>query len=129
MLRRIVEGRYCFELRHLPETPGGRVLTFTFDWDRSNDSEGIAAVAGLTPGLYAVVKGEPGANNACRPDPDGESGWVVVAAERDFEGVNREWGGNQPKLTELQKAGASPAAVATVRRAILSSLADSIGDK
>jgi|GEM_PF-1472693 hypothetical protein len=129
-LDRVLEGSYCFRLSPLPAASSPAPTIFNLNWDRSVESEGIAPVPTLRPGAYLLMKGEPGPGPSCRfDDPDAAPAWVVVAPEPAFTRVNTEWNAYGPQLTELEQSDASPTVVSTVRRAILSSLADSIEQK
>jgi hypothetical protein len=126
-LVRVLEGSYCFRLSPLPANSPTAPKIFNLNWDRSVESEGIAPVPNLRPGVYLLVKGVPGPGPSCLfDDPDAASVWVVAAPDPAFTRLNTEWKAYGPWLRQLEQSGASPAVVSTVRRAILSSLADSI---
>jgi len=123
-LNRVLEGSYCFRLSNLPASGTARV--FTLMWDRSIEPEGLAAISGITPGLYAIDKGVPGSNTACAADPDGSTAWVLIAGAADFPRVSAAWKGNANWFSHLEQSGTGPSIVATVRHAVLASLADSL---
>lgn len=128
-LQRVLEGRYCFRLSQLPVRTTGFTKTFTLDWDRSLEAEGIAQIRDLMPGAYALEKGTPGPNESCRMDPEGVAAWVVVTPEPDFRRVSAEWKDDSVWLAQLERSGASRSTVMTIRHAILAGLADSLGKK
>jgi hypothetical protein len=125
-LIRVLEGSYCFRLTHLPPGPASN---FTLNWDRTVEKEGIAALANLQPGLYALAKGMPGANGACSADPNGTTAWVLVVPQASFAGVNQQWEQASSQVDDLEQAGASTSAVGALRHAILAWLADSVEGK
>ncbi len=122
-LTRVLEGTYCFRLTPLP---AGNARTFTLEWDRRVSPEGIAKMPGLNGGVYTLEKGDAG----CRfTDVDSAPAWVLVVPEPQFAEVNDTWKSYAPTFKELTDDGATPTVVSTVRRAILSSLSDSIEKK
>ena len=128
-LARVLEGRYCFRLSHLPISPSNPTRIFTLDWDRAVEKEGIATVPNLAPGLYAIEKGSPETNASCRPDPNSAPAWVLVAPQSNFQVVNKRWDDNLSQIDDLEQSGASTSALSALRHAILASLADSIEGK
>lgn len=128
-LQRVLEGQHCFRLSQLPVRATGLIKTFTLDWDRSAEAEGVAQIPGLMPGAYAIEKGTPGPNEICRIDSDGVPAWVVVTPEADFRRVSAEWKDASAWLTQLEQSGAGRSTILTVRHAILAGLADSLGKK
>jgi hypothetical protein len=123
-LTRVLEGRVCFLLNLLPES-SNRALTFAFEWDRAVDAEGISAVQGVTPGLYALEKGAAGVADACQRDPDAVPAWVLIVQAGDFGRVNSEWQQRLASIDDLDRSGATLAAVTTIRQAALADLARS----
>jgi hypothetical protein len=128
-LNRVLEGRYCFRARHLPVVSSAAPQTFTLDWDRALEPEGIAKVSNFAPGAYTLEKGTPGAGDTCNVDRDGAVAWVLVVSEGDFGRVNAQWKENAPWFADLENAGASLSVVATVRHAVLAFLAESVDGK
>lgn len=128
-LSRVLEGRYCFRLRHLPVESSGPVRSFALDWDRALDPEGISKVPNLTAGVYQVEKGTPGSAESCNIDPDAAAAWVLVVPEADFVRINSQWKDNSPWFADLDNAGASLSVMATVRHAVLAWLAESVDGK
>lgn len=127
-LSRVLEGHYCFRLSRLP--PGSEpVRTFTLDWDRSVEKEGIAVVPNLVPGLFALAQGVPGANASCAVDANAVSAWVLIVPQAAFEQVDEQWQEDSSQVDDLEQSGASTSAVTTLRHAILAWLADSAGSK
>ena len=125
-LTRVLEGHYCFRLSHLP-AGAGAVRTFTLDWDRTVEKEGISAVPNLLPGLYTLEKGVPSANGGCTVDS--EAAWVLVVPQAAFDRVNKQWEEDSAHVDDLDQSGVSTSAVATLRHAILAWLADSVESK
>ena len=123
-LTRILEGRVCFRLMPLPES-SNRALTFAFDWDRAVDAEGISSVPAVAPGLYTLEKGVAGAGGACQRDPEAVPAWVLVVQGADFARLNPEWQQRLTSIDDLERAGATLAAVTTIRQAALADLARS----
>jgi hypothetical protein len=123
-LTRVLEGQVCFRLSPLPES-SNRVQTLAFEWDRGVDAEGISAVPGLAPGLYALEKGAAGAGGACQRDPDAVPAWVLIVQGGDFGRVNPEWQQRLAAIDDLERSGATLAAVTTIRQAALADLAQS----
>ncbi len=121
-LTRVLEGRYCFRLKPLPVKSSGAPQQFTIDWDRSVESEGLAPLPNLAPGLYSLGKGTPGASGACTVDSDGTAAWVVVAGEPAFEKLNQQWKAEQTELDRMQRSGASLPVVVALRHAALAAL-------
>lgn len=123
-LTRVLEGRYCFRLASLPA--GGAARTFTLEWDRATDREGIAPMPNLPPGVYSLEKGK----SDCRfDDPDSAAAWVLVAPDADFGRVDAQWKAYAASIRQLEQSGTSPAVLSTVRHAVLSALGDSIEKK
>jgi hypothetical protein len=129
-LNRVLEGRYCFDLMRLPVAAREVTQTFTIDWNREVDREGVARVLDVKPGTYIITKGRPDVDGPCHFD-DAESGaaWVVVVPQARFESLSSQWKSYSTGLRQLEQSGTSPDVVATVRHAVLSSLADSIGNQ
>jgi hypothetical protein len=122
-LRRVLEGRHCFRLTRVP--PAGPPRTFTLDWDRTVESEGLAQVPNLAPGAYSLEISR--ANASCEfNDPDSAPAWLVITTQADFARTGEQWKNYTAWLRELEQSGASPAVLLTVRRAILSSLSDTV---
>jgi hypothetical protein len=119
-LRRVLDGRYCFRLKKLPANDSGR--TFTLQWDRSVEAEGLVQAAGLTHGVYTLEMGQ----ECVFDDPDRTPVWVVITGQADFARVDGEWKSYAAWLRQLEAGGTTPAAVATLRRAVLSSLGDAV---
>ncbi|MCU1339242.1 MAG: hypothetical protein JWO19_4823 [Bryobacterales bacterium] len=126
-LNRILEGRHCFRLSSIPAA--GPVLTFSVDWDRSLDPEGVARVPMASAGLYEIVKGVPGSGGNCPADPDAAAAWVLVAPEPDFPRISADWKNDAAWFSQLEQSGSDPSVVATVRHAVLAYLADSLRSK
>jgi hypothetical protein len=122
-LRRVLEGRHCFRLMRLPAA--GPAQTFTLDWDRAVESEGLAQIPNLVPGAYSLEMSR--ANALCEfGDPDSPPAWLVVTSHADFARIGGQWQSYAAWLRELEQSGASPAVVIAMRRAILSSLGDAV---
>jgi hypothetical protein len=128
VFKRVLEGTYCLRMTSLP-VQGTTTRNVSINWDRTVDAEGILPMPGLQPGLYAVEKGSPDASGQCVVDPDLPAVWVLVAANANFDQVERAWTDASAQFSQLQKAGATPFVIATFRHAVLSYLADSIGAK
>ena len=126
-LNRVLEGRHCFRVSTIPAS--GPPPTFSLDWDRSIDPEGVAAVPSVRPGLYEMGKGVPGPGGNCPADPDATAAWILVAAESDFPRVSAEWKANTAWFNQLEQSGSDPSVVSTVRHAVLAYLADSLRSK
>jgi hypothetical protein len=124
-LTRVLEGRYCFRLAHLPNGSGGP-REFTLDWDRSVEKEGIAAVPNLAPGLYRFEKGAPAANGACGVDAGSAPAWVLVTPQARFAAIDKQWEEDSAKIDDLEQDGVSTAALTALRHAALATLADSV---
>lgn len=122
---RVLEGSYCFRLNTIPVS-GGTPHIFTIMWDRSIEPEGIAAVPGVSQGLYSLDKGMSGANGNCSMDPDASAAWVLIVAEPEYSRVMASWKDNLPWFSHIEQSGANPSVVMTVRHAVLSALADSL---
>lgn len=126
-LKRVLEGRYCMLLTPLPANGSASARSFTLDWDRSVDSEGIVSLPSLQPGTYAVQKGTPQADGACAFDSDAYPAWVLIAPEGDFERVNTRWKESAAQFRQLEMSGIGQTALVTLRHAVLADLADSRG--
>ena len=124
-LNRILEGRHCFRLSNIPAS-NGPIPAFSLDWDRSIDSEGVAAVPAVRLGLYEMGKGVQGPGGNCPADPDAVAAWILVVSESDFSRVSAEWKANTAWFNQLEQSGSDPSVVSTVRHAVLAYLADSI---
>jgi hypothetical protein len=123
VLRRVVEGRYCFQLDSLPKG-GMPSRMFTLDWTR--DDVGAISLPGLAPGLYALDAGKPAAAGSCEiKDPGASPAWVMVTPDGQYERVIREWESYSQKLRTLQ-AETDADVAAIVRHALLAALADSV---
>ena len=122
-LTRVLEGRVCFRATVLPSRPSARPVTVTLDWDRGSDAEGVSQVAAVVPGLYSLEKGVVGASGSCDQDPDAQAAWVLVVDNGDFDRFNAEWKQQQAAIAEVEGAGASTAALVTIRHAALAHLA------
>jgi len=120
-LARVLEGRYCFRLSHLPAASGSSALTFMLNWDRTVEKEGIAPVPGLAPGLYSL---EQAANTSCAVDSSESAAWVLVVPQTAFEQTNKQWEDDSAQVDNLEQTGASVSAVTTLRHAILAWLAE-----
>ncbi|HYI96940.1 MAG TPA: hypothetical protein VEX68_25580 [Bryobacteraceae bacterium] len=118
-LHRVLEGKYCFRLSHLWKDV--ELKTFTFEWDRGVDPEGIAKVGDLAPGGYLLEKG---LNGSCTPDPESLPAWVVIAAPDGFAKLNPEWQKSAKWLEQLSSEGASVATVTTARQGVLATMAE-----
>jgi len=127
-LNRVLEGHLCFRIGNIPAS-GGPMPAFSLDWDRSIDSEGVAAVPAVRPGLHEMGKGVPGPGGNCSADPDATAAWILVAAESDFPRVSAEWKANAAWFSQLEQSGSDPSVVSTVRHAVLAYLADSLRSK
>lgn len=126
-LARVLEGKHCFQLSALPSD--GKVSNFMLDWDPEDAAkkDGVAPLPGLKSGTYTLRRGAPGASGSCQiEDPDAAPAWVLVTPAASFERIRGEWESNTPALEKLAQ-DASPAVAATLRHALLASLADSIG--
>lgn len=128
-LSRVLEGRSCFRLASLPEGPSSRVATFTLDWDRSVDPEGILRVPNVFPGLFALEKGTAGANGSCNRDPDAFAAWVLIVPSADFARVGAEFSEQRKSIAALEQSGLSLGAAANIRHAGLAYLAQSFPPK
>jgi hypothetical protein len=129
VLGRVLEGRYCFRLAHLPAASAGPFRTFTLDWDKTVEKEGIAPVANLIPGLYGLEKGVPGTNANCRLDANVLPVWVLVVPSAAFDAVNKQWDDDSNQVDELEQSGAATSVLMTLRHAVLAWLADSVEKK
>lgn len=125
--KRVLEGRYCIRLRALPASGSASARSFTLDWDRSVDTEGIVSLPGLQPGTYAVEKGTPQSDGACAFDTDAYPAWVLIVPESDFERVDARWKESAAHFRQLEMAGVGQTALVTFRQAVLADLADSLG--
>jgi hypothetical protein len=127
-LNRVLEGRYCFRLTHLPAS-GGAAREFTLDWDRSVEKEGIAAVPNLARGLYRFEEGRPAANGACRIDAGSAAAWVLVTPQARFAAIDKQWEDDSAKIDDLEQSGTSTSALMALRHGVLAGLADSVEGK
>ncbi|HEV2199414.1 MAG TPA: hypothetical protein VGR73_06315 [Bryobacteraceae bacterium] len=125
-LARVLEGRYCLRLTPLPSGPARAV---TIDWDRATDAEGIAPAAGIVAGIYSLDKGMPGATGACSVESDARAAWVVIAPEAQFNRMNPGWKQQSAEIAQLERSAAGPDIAATLRHAVLASLADAPDSK
>lgn len=125
-LARVLEGHYCLRLTPLP-TGTARVLTI--DWDRATDAEGIVRAPGVVAGIYSLDKGTPGGAGACAVESDAKAAWVVIAGEAQFNRENPGWKQRSAEIAQLERSDAGPDAAATLRHALLASLADSTASK
>jgi len=125
-MKRVLEGQYCFRLTTLPAGSSATTRNFTLNWDRGVESEGIVSLPGLKPGIYSVEKGTPGNEASCSFDADALPAWVLVVPDAQFAKVDADWRSYSAKLNEIEDSGASPSVMATLRRAALSYLADSL---
>jgi hypothetical protein len=117
----VLEGHYCLVVGTLP--PSAQTWTTTLQWDRRRESEGLASVTGLPPGLYSLRKGPVG-GAGCQPDANEDAGWVLVATSAQFPPLSAEWRSYAESIDELERSGVSPSLTATLRRAALSALAE-----
>jgi hypothetical protein len=124
-LARVLEGKYCFRLTPLPSGPGA---TFVLDWDRERLGSALARVAGSKPGAYTIDKS---ASEVCTftVDQPGLTAWVVIVPDADFSRLDALWKSYQPWFRQLDQTGTTPEILATVRHAVLSSLADMVEKK
>jgi hypothetical protein len=120
-LTRVLEGRYCFRMAPLPANQR-KPTTFALNWDRAVDPEAAVALSGVGPGLYSFEKGRDG---TCDADPDAVPAWVLISPAADFQRLNALWRNQAPKFAELEAAELELSTVRTLRRAVLSTLADS----
>lgn len=127
-LTRVLEGHYCFRLSHLP-ADAGAVRTFTLDWDRTIEKEGIAPVPNLAPGVYRLEQGRPEANASCAATASVSDVWVLVVPQARFDQVNKQWREDSTQVDDLEQSGASTSAIATLSHAILAWLAESVDGK
>jgi hypothetical protein len=125
-LTRVLEGRSCFRLSRLPAGAVGAGATFILDWDREKKDSGRARVAGIQPGAYTLQKGTPAAQDRCVFDDPAAPGWVVIVRQSEWARIDAQWKSYTPWFRQLETSGSTPDVVATVRRAVLSSLADSV---
>ena len=125
-LTRVLAGRVCVQLRRLPATSSDAGRTLTFDWDRNVDPEGPAAAHNLTPGLYAMRTGTPGAAGACEFDADTRTAWALVASDAAFDRASAEWTRHAASFRAFEEAGASLRVAAAAKHAVLASLADAV---
>jgi hypothetical protein len=116
----VLEGRYCLILGTLPAS--AQTWRTELQWDRSRDPEGLATVPGLAPGLYSLRKGSAGPD--CRPDPNEDDGWVLIARSGQFSQIDAEWRLHAASVEEFERSGLSPGLVATLRRVALAGLAE-----
>jgi hypothetical protein len=121
-LNRVLEGHYCLRLIPLPSGP---VRTFSLDWDRSSDSEGVGAAPNLTGGVYSLQKGTPGSGSACTVDPDSVPAWVTILSQDQYANAIAVWKTESARITQIERSRAGPDAAAILRHAVLASLADS----
>ncbi len=128
-LNRVLEGRYCFRFTPLPPGNPDATRTVTMDWDRSAESEGIVSIPNFRPGLYVLEKSTPGDSGNCVFDIDAVKAWALVTSDADFSGIEPQWKDYTAQLREIERSGASPGILLTVRHAILAHLADSIEEK
>ncbi|MBV9265909.1 MAG: hypothetical protein JO061_07060 [Acidobacteriaceae bacterium] len=125
-LNRVLEGKYCFRFTPLPPGNPAASKEATLDWDRSADAEGVLEVPGIEPGLYAVQKSSSEASGACTFKSDANSAWVLVASTSDFPRLRSEWKDFTERIREIEREGASPTVLLTLRHAALAHLADSV---
>jgi hypothetical protein len=125
-LTRVLEGRSCFRMSRLPAGAAGTGATFIVDWDREKNNTGRARVAGLQPGAYTLQKGTPAAQGRCVFDDPAAPAWIVLVPQGDWARIDAQWKSYTPWFRQLETSGSTPDVVATVRRAVLSSLADSV---
>jgi hypothetical protein len=121
-LTRVLEGRICFRLSSLPEGPSSRTVTFPLDWDRGIDAEGALQLPGVSAGLYALEKGDAGANGGCDRDPDAVPAWVLIVPATEFSALAAEWKQRQAAIDELEALELGPEAMTNIRRAALAHL-------
>lgn len=122
-LTRVLEGRSCFRLSALPARSPNQSRSFELDWDRAIDSEGIAPIAGMTPGLYAFEKGDSTVGGTCARDPDATPAWVLVAPGSDFERLTAEWKQRAASIGQLEASGAGLSVITAARHGALADLA------
>jgi hypothetical protein len=125
-LNRVLEGRYCFQVSQLPAASAAPAAAFTLDWDRERKDSGRARVAGIRPGAYTLRKGTPAGPDRCVFEDDAAPAWVVIAPQNDWSRLDAQWKSYGAWFRQLETSGAAPGVVATVRRAVLSSLADTV---
>jgi hypothetical protein len=125
-LMRVLAGQYCFAFRGLPLEEGAPAQTFTLNWDRETDNEGVIPQTNLAAGAYQIEKGTPGADGKCVLDPEGAPAWVLIAGPSQIAGVRARWTENVEWLRQLEQSQASRGVVTTVRRAVLAFLAESV---
>jgi hypothetical protein len=69
-------------------------------------------------------KGTPAGHDRCVVEDDAAPAWVVIAPQSDWPRLDAQWESYRAWFRRLETSGAAPGVGATVRRAVLSSLAD-----
>lgn len=121
-LNRVLEGHYCLRLTPLPS---GTVRTFSLDWDRSSDPEGLGAAPNLASGVYSLQKGTPGSSSACTVDPDSVPAWVTILPQYQYAKASAVWKTESARIAQIERSDAGPDAAAILRHAVLASFVDS----
>ena len=127
-LNRVLEGKYCFRFTPLP-SGSAAPQTAVMDWDRSTDSEGILQAPNLKPGLYTIEKSPSEAAGACTFEQEKTPAWILIASEADFTRLQPDWKDYTNQMHDIERSGASPTVLLTVRHALLARLADSTQTK
>ena len=125
-LMRVLEGKYCFRFTPLPPGNPSLTRTATINWDRSTDAEGVVSLPGLPAGLYTLDKSDSEAGGSCTFQPDPTPPWILVTPDPAFTAVTTQWKDYLTQMREIERQGASPTVLLTVRHATLAHLADSL---
>jgi hypothetical protein len=65
----------------------------------------------------------------CVVEDDAAPAWVVIAPQSDWPRLVAQWKSYRAWFRQLEDSGAAPGVVVTVRRAVLSSLADTVEER
>jgi len=121
-LNRVLEGHYCFRLTPLPS---GTVRTFSLDWDRSSDPDGVGVAPNLTAGVYSLQKGTPGSSSSCAVDPDSVPAWVTILPQDQYAKASAVWKTESARITQIERSDEGSDAAAILRHDVLASVVDS----